>query len=80
MTNAERQAAFRTRKLDSGEGSRLNNMVHPTVTAGLQRLSAHHGETQADILKRLVQDAESKAIKGMSAKDEKAYYAVTDQS
>jgi macrodomain Ter protein organizer (MatP/YcbG family) len=79
LTNAERQAAFRARKADTGEGHRLSVMAHPTVAAGLKRLARHYRVTQSDTLLRMVQDAEHEAVKDMKPTDQKRYYRVTRQ-
>ncbi len=75
QSNAERQAAYRARRAETGEGSRLTTMVHPAVTAGLKRLSRHYQITQAEMLLRVVQDAENDVVQGMKSADEKKYYS-----
>jgi uncharacterized protein with PIN domain len=75
MTAAERQAASRLRR--ALEGDAVSLMVHPVVPGVLKRISAHTGESRADILQRLLQSAESdivNAIKGQRGA-EKKYYA-----
>ena len=77
--NAVRQAAYRERHLRPNAGlvdkrARLNLVVAPLTAAGLKRLAKHYGVTQVDMLRQLVEDAENKATRGMSAKEEKRYY------
>jgi hypothetical protein len=77
MTAAERQAASRLRRALEGDAVSLSLMVHPVVPGVLKRISAHTGESRADILQRLLQSAESdivNAIKGQRGA-EKKYYA-----
>jgi hypothetical protein len=81
--NAARQAEYRKRHLApnaplSAVRARLNLVVHPLAAAGLRRLAKHYGVTQVDMLMRLVEDAEHKATRGMSAKEQRAYYGDED--
>ncbi len=74
MTNAERQAAFRARKAEAGDGVFYSLVAHPTVAQGMRRLARHYGKSQAEVLLRMVHDAENKALKGMTPAAEKEYY------
>jgi hypothetical protein len=75
MTNAERQAAYRARRVESADGVRFTLMAEPAFPGYVKRLAAHHGMTQSALLLRAVQKMEREALKGMTPAQEKAYYA-----
>jgi hypothetical protein len=77
--NAARQAEYRRRHLTAGASLadkryRLNLVVSSLTSAGLKRLANHYGVTQVDILHRLVEDAEGRAIKPLKADRLREYY------
>jgi hypothetical protein len=74
MTNAERQAAYRARKSETGSG-RMTTMVSPVVPDILRRMAAHTGMTHADLVERAMQEAESRLMEGMSPAERKKYHA-----
>jgi len=64
MTNAERQAAYRTRQLrdENGRGERLNVVIDLHAKRALERLAACYGVTQRAMLERLAAEAERLAL------------------
>ena len=68
MTNAERQAAYRKRHVQDvdGQGERLNMVVPIQTKAQLSRLTKHYGVTQRELLARVLAEAESKVVDGLS--------------
>jgi hypothetical protein len=78
LTGAQRQAAYRERMRDNFDVARLDIKVPVTVPGYLARLAAHHSMSPGDVLKKLLMDAEHKALKGMKPTQEAAYYAVRD--
>jgi hypothetical protein len=77
--NAARQAEYRKRHLQTGASlvdvrARINVVAAPLTASGLKRLARHWGLSQVDALARIVADAENKATKGMSIKEERVYY------
>lgn len=75
MTPAERQRAYRQRKLADGTDARLDVLVSASAAAALQRLARHHGISQRAMLERVLADAEQAAVAGMG--DPSDYYSVT---
>jgi len=64
MTNAEKQAAYRVRKLKEGDGERLQAIISLHAKRALERLALHHGATQAALLERLILE-EQKRVTGV---------------
>lgn len=64
-TSAERQAAYRARKLsdESAPCERLNLLIDLHAKRALERLSLCYGVTQKAMLEHLLADAERAAIK-----------------
>jgi hypothetical protein len=79
MTNAQRQAAYRKRHLQDvdGQGDRINMVVSVQAMAQLTRLATHYGVTQRELVARVLAEAESKVVDGLSRAAQKAYYGVT---
>jgi hypothetical protein len=79
MTNAQRQAVYRKRHLQDvdGQGEHLNMVVPIHAKAQLMRLAAHYGVTQREPLARVLVEAESIVLEGLSPASEKACFAVT---
>ena len=65
QSNAERQAAFRSRHLhdEGGTSERLNVVITLHAKLSLERLASCYGVTQRAILERILQDAEQDVIK-----------------
>lgn len=64
-SNAQRQAAYRTRHLKDveGQGERLNLVVNLHTKRALERLAICYGETQLGMLSQLIARAELYALK-----------------
>lgn len=75
QTAAQRQQAFRQRRLTDGTDVRLDVMVSATTAAALQRLARHQGLSQRAMLERLLADAEQTVIATLP--DPAAYLDVT---
>lgn len=73
-SNAERQASYRERHLESG-GGRINFAVTAHAEAGLRRLAAHQGLTRRALLERLISEAESMVLAQLAHEDQKLYCA-----
>lgn len=76
LSNAERQAAFRTRHLKDvdAEGERVNVVVHFSAKKALERLATCYGVTQKDILERLLVGAEKAQTRRFSAEEFADYH------
>ncbi len=63
-TNAQRQAAYRTRhmKAEDGGGERLNVVIDLHAKRALERLATCYGVTKRAILERLAAEAERLAL------------------
>lgn len=72
---AERQRAYRQRRLTDGTDVRLDVMVSATTAAALQRLARHQGLSQRATLEQVLAQAEAAAIAGMH--DTAGYFSVT---
>ena len=68
-TNAQRQAAYRARHLQAGdgEGVRLNMIVGTHAKCALERLASAHGLTQRAMLERLLVLAEQRTVAALPA-------------
>lgn len=65
-TPAERQRAYRQRKISEGTDARLDVVVSASTAAALQRLARHHGTSQRAMLEQVLADAEQAAVAGMA--------------
>jgi hypothetical protein len=76
-TNAQRQAAYRTRHLKTidGTGERLNMLVDTSMKRSLERLPVRYGVTQTAMLKTLMADAEKAMLDKLPATQQAEYYA-----
>jgi hypothetical protein len=54
MSNAEKQANYRKRKIKEGEGERLQAVISLHAKRGLERLARHNGLSQIAMLERLI--------------------------
>ena len=73
MTNAEKQAAYRTRKINDGNGERLQAVISLQAKRALERLARHAGITQAAMLERLILDEQKRVTAGMDDDQHRAY-------
>lgn len=53
MSNAEKQASFRKRRIHEGEGVRLQAVISLHAKLAIQRMAHHYGITQAAMIERL---------------------------
>jgi len=60
MTNAEKQANYRKRKIKEGEGERLQAIISLHAKLAIQRLAKHYGITQAALIERLVMNEQKR--------------------
>lgn len=78
MTNAERQAAYRLRKLNSEDaeaaGSVLNLLIPYQAKWALKRVAAHAGKSMIDVLAELVAKEEERITKKLDQKDWDKYF------
>ena len=78
MTNAERQAAYRARKLGTEDiesaGSVLNMVVPYKAKWALKRLAAHSGKSMVDVLVDLIEKEEDRITKKLDQKDWDKYF------
>jgi hypothetical protein len=77
MTNAERQAAYRKRHLESvdGEKRRLSLFVDLHAHAQLERLARHKSYTVTALIEEWAAKEEQKIISKLTPKEEKEYFA-----
>lgn len=75
-SNAERQAAYRTRHLkdEDGKGERLNLVIDLHAKRALERLAACYGVTQKAMLERILVEAERAALASMPVSEHAEYY------
>jgi hypothetical protein len=73
MSNAQSQAAYRTRKIKEGNGERLQAVISLQAKRGLDRLETHHGITRATMLGRLILDEQRRTTEGMDSDQHRAY-------
>lgn len=73
---AERQAAYRQKHLHDFDGtkSRLNLLIEHRAKLALARLANRYGVTQTELLERMILEAQTRELDGMSAEDTTAYY------
>ncbi len=64
QTNAQRQAAYRTRHLkdENGTSERISLVVDVHAKRALERLTTHYAVTQRAMLETLITDAEKALI------------------
>ena len=74
--NAQRQAAYRARHLQSvdGEGVRLNLILSVHAKCALERLAGAHDLTQRAMLERLLVQAEQRTVAALPAPLRTDYY------
>jgi len=76
LSNAQRQAAFRTRHLKDvdGAGERLNLVVNFNAKRALERLAICYGVTQTAILEHLLVGAEKAQTRQLDAQEFADYH------
>ncbi len=74
-SGAERQRAFRQRRIADGTDARLDMVVSASAAAALQRLARHHGTSQRAMLEQVLAQAEQAVVAGIA--DPSGYYGVT---
>jgi hypothetical protein len=72
-TNAERQAVYRQRHLQSGSDARVSFIISATAKAALERLATHRGLTQRAMLETLLTQAEAAATRRMTPAAKSVY-------
>lgn len=77
MTNAEKQAAYRIRKLKEGDGERLQAVISLHAKRALERLARHHGATQAALLERLILEEQKRVTAVMDDDQHRLYIGET---
>ncbi len=60
MTNAEKQANYRQRKIKEGDGERLQAVISLHAKLAIERLARHYGITQAALIERLAMDEQKR--------------------
>ena len=77
QTNAQRQAAYRTRHLsgDNATSERLSLLIDVHTKRSLERLAAYHGITQRAMLQTLLASAEKALVKKLPSAEQAGYYA-----
>ena len=74
-TNAERQAAYRRRKMHSDEGLfRIDIQCGTHMKMTLERLASYYGVSQKAVLNTLLLDAEKRLVKGLTDAEADEYY------
>lgn len=76
QTNAQRQAAFRARHLNSTDSTtqRVDLLIDAHAKAALKRLALHRGSTQWETLQKLIADAESALVDTLDKTAQTDYY------
>jgi len=73
MTNAEKQASYRQRRIKEGDGERLQTVISLPAKRALERLARHAGVTQAAMLERLILNEQQRVTAGMDGDVYRAY-------
>lgn len=76
MTNAQRQAKYRERRLKDadGTGSRLNLVIGLNAHMALKRLALRYGVTVTELVGTLAMDEQRRLLDTLSAKELASYY------
>ncbi len=74
QTPAQRQAAYRQRRLQDGTDSRISVILAAPAKAALERLAAHHGITQREALEQALCLAEEQTLAGIAPAARSDYY------
>ncbi len=73
MSNAEKQASYRQRKIKEGEGERLQSVISLHAKRALERLARHAGIPQAAMLERLILEEQHRITAGMDGDAHRDY-------
>ena len=76
LTNAESQARWRERHLDSDNGTKMRTQFVFDVgtTKQLKRVAAHKGRSVTSLIREWAASAERRIVGQLSGKDLKRYY------
>jgi hypothetical protein len=76
LTNAEKQARWRERHLDSSDGTktRAQFVFDVSTTRQLKRIAAHKGRSVTSLIREWAASAERRIVGQISGKDLKRYY------
>lgn len=76
MTNAQRQAKYRERRLKDAEGmgSRLNLVIGFDAHLALKRLAHRYGVTVTELVGKLAMEEQRRLLDTLSAEEQTAYY------
>ncbi len=77
MTNAEKQANYRKRKIKEGEGERLQVIISLHAKLAIQRLAKHYGITQAALIERLVMNEQKRVTDTLESDAYRVYIGET---
>jgi NAD(P)H-flavin reductase len=72
LTNAEKQRNYRKKRCENFD-CRIQSVVSLHIKKALERLSRHHGITQQEMLKRLIDEEDRRVISTMNAVAFKKY-------
>ncbi len=77
QTNAQRQAAFRARHLNSTDCpvERIDLLIEVHAKAALKRLALHHSLPQWEMLQKLIGEAESALVDSLDKAAQTTYFA-----
>lgn len=73
MTNAEKQASYRKRKIKEGEGERLQSVISLHAKLAIERLARHYGITQAAMIERLAMDEQKRVTANLEGDEYRVY-------
>ena len=76
LTNNEKQANFRQRKLVAG-AERVQALISLPAKRGLERLARHSGLSQTAMLERLILEAQSRVTANMDGDEYRVYVGET---
>lgn len=76
FSNAEKQARWRERHLDSSDGTktRLQFIFDVSTTKQLKRVARHRGRSVTALIREWAASAERRIVGQLSAREEKRYY------
>jgi hypothetical protein len=77
MTNAEKQANYRKRKIKEGDGERLQAIISLHAKLAIQRLAKHNGITQAALIERLVMNEQKRVTDTLEGDAYRVYIGET---
>jgi len=77
MTNAEKQASYRQRRIKEGESERLQMVISLQAKRGLERLARHNGISQTAMLERLILDEQKRITANLEGDAYRIYLGET---